>query len=209
MSTADMDHLVHDCFGTASDIGGHLCSRGHLELRSRCGGSAVGNATADHGKPFEGLRPVGADGKIDRDREIACTGGDHLSALLITASIAAATAILQVWLKLISRTPRQNKKHGLEIEDALWWTDWVVAASFALVGSLIAAARAGKDVPVPQVILAAVALFVGFSVMPFGLRMAAYTQNAKIKGWRWVWAANGVASLILLSAVAAGVKVYG
>ncbi|MEU8228228.1 hypothetical protein AB0C12_01365 [Actinoplanes sp. NPDC048967] len=115
-----------------------------------------------------------------------------------------------MWLKLISRTPRQPKKHGLEMEDALWWTDWVIAASFALVGSLIAAARAeDKDVPVPQVVVAALALFVGFSVMPFGLRMVAYTQNAKIKNWWWVGAANGVASLILLSAVAAGVKVYG
>ena len=130
-------------------------------------------------------------------------------ALAITAAVAAATAVLQVWLKLISRTPLPGKKHGLEIEDALWWTDWVVAASFALVGALIAAARAGKQVPVPQVVVAALALFVGFSVMPYGLRMVAYAQNAKIKGWLWVWAANGVASLILLSAVAAGVKVYG
>ena len=133
----------------------------------------------------------------------------HLQALLITAAVAAGTAILQVWLKLISRTPRRNRKHGLEIEDALWWTDWVVAASFALVGSLVAAARDNKDVPVPQVVVAAMALFIGFSVMPFGLRMIAYESDAKIKGWRWVWAANGVASLILLSAVAAGVKVYG
>jgi hypothetical protein len=132
-----------------------------------------------------------------------------LQALLITTAVAAGTAILQVWLKLISRTPKNNKWHGLEIEDALWWTDWVVAASFALVGSLIAAARDGKDIPVPQVVVAALALFVGFSVMPFGLRMIAYTQNARIKSWRWVWAANGVASLVLLSAVAAGVKVYG
>jgi xanthine/uracil permease len=114
-----------------------------------------------------------------------------------------------LWLKLISRTPRTNKKHGLEIEDALWWTDWVVAACFALVGSLIAAARDNKDIPVPQVVVATLALFVGFSVMPFGLRMIAYEPDAKIRGWIWVWAANGVASLVLLSAVAAGVKVYG
>jgi len=133
----------------------------------------------------------------------------NLWAFMITASVAGGTAVLQVWLKLISRTPLTNKKHGLEMEDALWWTDWVVAACFALVGSLIAAAREQKDVPVPQVVMAAIALLVGFSVMPYGLRMVAYSQNAKIKGWRWVWAANGVASLILLSAVAAGVKVYG
>jgi hypothetical protein len=133
----------------------------------------------------------------------------RLQALLITVAVAAGTAILQVWLKLISRTPRLKKKHGLEIEDALWWTDWVVAASFALVGTLFAAARDNKQVPVPQVVVAVSVLIMGFSVMPYGLRMVAYAENARIKGWIWVWAANGVASLILLSAVATGVKVYG
>jgi uncharacterized membrane protein YfcA len=133
-----------------------------------------------------------------------------LQALLITVAVAAGTAVLQVWLKLISRTPRANRRHGLEMEDALWWTDWVVAATFALVGSLVAAAGdKTKDVPVPQVVVAVISLFVGFSVMPYGLRMVAYDDDAKVKNWKWILAANGVASLILLSAVAAGVKVYG
>ena len=133
-----------------------------------------------------------------------------LQALLITAAVAAGTAGLQVWLKLISRTPRGNSWHGLEMEDALWWTDWVVAATFALVGSLIAAAGNERThVPVAQVVVAVISLFVGFSVLPYGLRMVAYDTDAKVKNWKWILAANGVASLILLSAVAAGVKVYG
>ncbi|BCJ41413.1 hypothetical protein GCM10010168_55880 [Actinoplanes ianthinogenes] len=133
-----------------------------------------------------------------------------LRVFLITAAVAAGTAVLQVWLKLISRTPRKGRRTGLEMEDALWWTDWVVAATFALVGSVVAAARdTTKDVPLPQAVVAVGVLFFGFSVMPYGLKMVAYDQDARIKGWWWIWAANGVASLILLSAVAAGVKIYG
>ncbi|BCY13584.1 hypothetical protein [Actinoplanes sp. L3-i22] len=133
-----------------------------------------------------------------------------LRVFLITAAVAAGTAILQVWLKLISRTPRPGRRHGLEREDALWWTDWVVAATFALVGSVVAAARdTGKDVPLGQAVVAFVALFFGFSVMPFGLRSFAYDSQARIKGWLWIWSANGVASLVLLSAVATGVTIYG
>ncbi|MBT8227177.1 MAG: hypothetical protein HKP61_09650 [Dactylosporangium sp.] len=83
-----------------------------------------------------------------------------------------------------------------------------MTASIALIVSMVRAANQGKHIPVPQVACAVLALLIGFSFMPFGIRMLAYQGNGRIKNWRWVLAVNGVASLVLLSAVAAGVKIY-
>ncbi|WP_242907753.1 hypothetical protein [Actinomadura terrae] len=141
-------------------------------------------------------------------------GGGTLRELLITVAITLATAVLQIILKGISRTELPGKKHGLTREDGLFWTDWTIAAGLALATTLVVASSKKLPLPVTQVAFCLVAIVLGCSAFPFLLRLVAYESGAKIKEWGWlkmgwIFIANGVAGMILLSAVVVGVKVYG
>jgi hypothetical protein len=120
---------------------------------------------------------------------------------------------MQTIMKGISRTDLPGKNHGLEREDALFWTDWTLAGAIALAGSAIAASIQHKEIPPGRLELAIGCILLGCSAFPFFLRVVAYGPGARIKAWGWkgfgwVFVANGVGALILLSAVAAGVSVY-
>lgn len=111
-------------------------------------------------------------------------------------------------MKGISRTDLPNKNHGLTRDDALFWSDWIVAASLALAGSVIVAANQGEAVPVAQVLASFFSIVLGCSAFPFLLRVFAYDPNARIKSMGWIVVANSFGILILLGAVVAGAKVY-
>lgn len=134
--------------------------------------------------------------------------------LLITVVVTLVTAGLQITLKGLSRTELPNKKHGLTREDGLFWTDWTIAAGLALATTLVVASSKNVTVPMSQVILCLVSIVLGCTAFPFLLRLFAYDTGAKLKEWGWfkmgwIFIANGAGVLILLSAVAVGVTVYG
>ncbi|WUH97980.1 hypothetical protein OHR68_31425 [Spirillospora sp. NBC_00431] len=134
--------------------------------------------------------------------------------LLITVVVTLVTAGLQITLKGLSRTELPNKRHGLTREDGLFWTDWTIAAGLALASTLVVASSKNLPVPMSQVLLCLVAILLGCTAFPFLLRLFAYENGAKIKEWGWlkmgwIFIANGAGGMILLSAVAVGVKVYG
>lgn len=140
--------------------------------------------------------------------------GDTLRELLITVVVTLTTAGLQITLKGLSRTELPGKKHGLTREDGLFWTDWTIAAGLALATTLVVASSKNVPVPMSQVVLCLIAILLGCTAFPFLLRLLAYESGAKIKEWGWlkmgwIFIANGAAVMILLSAVAVGVKVYG
>jgi hypothetical protein len=131
----------------------------------------------------------------------------------ITLAIATFTGLLQVTLKAISRTPLPKKKTGLTKDDALFWSDWIVAACLALVGSLITSSIADKSIPTMRVAVSVGALLFGCTAFPFLLRLYAYNPRAKLKEWGWKglgWPmlANSAAMLVLLGAVYTGVSIY-
>jgi hypothetical protein len=130
-----------------------------------------------------------------------------------TLILALGTAFMQTIMKDISRTDLPGKNHGLEREDALFWSDWTLAGAVALGGSVVAASIQHKVIPPGRLGLAIACIVLGCSAFPFFLRIAAYGPGARIKqwGWKgfgWVFVANAVGILILLGAVAAGVSVY-
>jgi hypothetical protein len=129
--------------------------------------------------------------------------------LAFTTGIAFAIALLQLWLKLLSRRPPPGKNHGLVPEDFVWWIEWVVAASVALALTLIVASYNGRVIPFSQVLSTIIALLCGFSILPYLAKVYAYDKNGQVKGWREIVVMNVLGMLILLSAVAAGVKAYG
>lgn len=136
-----------------------------------------------------------------------------MSAIVITIVVAIGSALLQTVMKGISRSNLPNKNHGLKRDDALFWSDWVVAAGLALAGSVVVSANQGKAIPVSQAAFSFFSIVMGCSAFPFFLRVFAYGPNAQMKAWGWkglgwIVVANSVGILILLGAVVAGVQVY-
>jgi hypothetical protein len=117
--------------------------------------------------------------------------------------LAVGTALLQIIMKGISRSNLPGKNHGLSRDDALFWTDWTVAASLALAGSIVAAAGQGKTIPLAQVLVSFFAIVLSCSAFPFCLRVFAYGPNAQMKTWGWKGAgwlliSNFIGILVLL-----------
>jgi len=137
-----------------------------------------------------------------------------LLSLAITLAIACGTGGLQIVMKGISRTELPGKKHGLTQDDALFWTDWTISAALALIITVVVGStKKGPGAPISQVILGFVSILLACSVFPFLLRLFAYDPGAQIKrwGWKgigWILIANGVGMIVLLAAVAVGVKIY-
>jgi hypothetical protein len=116
-------------------------------------------------------------------------------------------------MKGISRTDLPGKNHGLTRDDALFWTDWTVAAALALVTTMVVSASRGNAVFVNLVYTSIVTMLVSFTFFPFFLRILAYDSGAKLKtwGWRgigWILIANGMGILVLFGAVLAGASIY-
>ncbi|MFE5546628.1 hypothetical protein [Streptomyces sp. NPDC057677] len=131
-----------------------------------------------------------------------------LLAWLITLGVALTVALLQTWLRLVSREPPPGKKHALTMEDAVFWIDWIVTAAVAFCGALLAASLEKKPIDAVTVVTTLVTIILGMTFMPFGVRMICYDGNGVIKGWVHVVGANVAGLLVLLSSVVAGVKTY-
>ncbi|MBT2385017.1 hypothetical protein [Streptomyces sp. ISL-11] len=123
--------------------------------------------------------------------------------------LALAVVFLQGWLKFVSREPPNGKKHGLKMEDSIWWIDWIVTASIALVVLVTAASYDGKPTATLQVGLGFGVLFLGYSVIPFFVRQVCYDGRGKIKSWKHIAVLNFAGMAILLSSAAVGANVNG
>jgi hypothetical protein len=136
-----------------------------------------------------------------------------LGNLLITVAIAGGTAGLQTLMKGNSRTNLPGRRHGLTKDDALFWTDWTVAASLALVSSITLSLKNGREVLPWQIWFSAITIVCSCCAFPFFLRVFAYDRRGRIKswGWRgigWILIANSVGMIVLLGAVMAGAEIY-
>ena len=97
-----------------------------------------------------------------------------LREFLITVSVAFGSAALQLVMKGNSRTNLPNKNHAISREDTLFWSDWTIAATLALTGSVLVSAGQGRSIPIPQVAASYIAIAFGFGVFPYFLRTFAY-----------------------------------
>jgi hypothetical protein len=127
-----------------------------------------------------------------------------LTAVGLALGIAFVTAVLELWLKLISRPPLPGRRTGLNIEDVVFWVDWVVAGTVALVSFLGVAAASGTPIRPTQIGIAVASLIFGYSVLPFAMRQFGYDENGKLKIWPFILIANTIGAVILLAAVAGG-----
>ncbi|MFC8016322.1 hypothetical protein [Streptomyces cinereoruber] len=118
-------------------------------------------------------------------------------------------ALLQTWIKYASRKVPAGQRHGLKQDDALFWIDWIVTAAVALGASLVTASLQDKPVGTLQVGVALFVLVLGLAVMPKIVQETCYDSTGALKGWSHIVCANAFGLIILLSSVAAGVKVYG
>src|SRR5438046_9571856 len=93
-----------------------------------------------------------------------------LTATSLALGIALLTALLKIWLKLISRPPLPGRRTALSAEDAAFWVDWVVAGTVALVSFLGVTAKSGTPIQPLQVAIGVSSLFFGYSILSFAMR---------------------------------------
>jgi hypothetical protein len=130
--------------------------------------------------------------------------------IVVTFLLALISALAQTIMRGISRPNPSGKTHALTREDALFWSDWVLAGTVALTTTLVVHAAKKTDISLLSVVLAICALFLGCSALPFAIRTFAHDPDTgKFRSGKWWFlAANGAGMLILLAAVAAGAEVY-
>ncbi|MFJ7203272.1 hypothetical protein ACIQWR_07035 [Streptomyces sp. NPDC098789] len=116
---------------------------------------------------------------------------------------------MQTWIKYASRKAPTGRRHALRRDDALLWIDWLVTAALALGVSLVTASMQGKPVDSFQVGVTLAVLVLGLAVMPKVVQEFCYDSAGDLRGWSHIVCANAAGLVILLSPVAAGVKVYG
>ena len=136
-------------------------------------------------------------------------GGINLRTLLYSLGIAAILAGAQIWLKMTSRKPQEGKKIPLEREDVLWWIEWVAAGTVALAVSLVVSSHDHKVEGASQSVFAILAVFLGYSALPFAHKTWFVDDEGKVKGLGQIFFLNICGMLILTAAVALGAKVYG
>jgi hypothetical protein len=90
------------------------------------------------------------------------------------------------------------------MEDAVFWTDWVVSGTVAFVSFLGAAAASRTPIQPLQVGIAVASLIFGYSVLPFAVRQFGYDKKGKVKIWPCILIGNTIGAAILLAAVAGG-----
>ncbi|MBO4139307.1 hypothetical protein J5U46_03940 [Micromonospora tulbaghiae] len=115
-------------------------------------------------------------------------------------AVLVGTAGLEIWLKYCTRP--------LNREDAVFWPTWIAAACVTLAGAVIDGVARKLDVPVAQAVLAFIAVGFGFGFLPKILEKSAYNGSHQMRNWWWILGSNGVAVIVLLSAVTVGVKIY-
>jgi hypothetical protein len=114
-----------------------------------------------------------------------------------------------MYLKLLSRLTRGGPRFPLARDDADWWIEWVVAASYALVIFLIISAHEHKAVSTRQIATALIALFLGYSALPKMANVYCLDGQGKVVSIPWLVVLNIFAGFILMATVAIGVKIYG
>jgi hypothetical protein len=164
---------------------------------SPCGATTPGEPAQEHPTmPHNTLAPP------QRPKE------PSLITTITSLGLAVAPVILQTWLKLISRRPIVGKNR-LTLDDGLFWTDWVVTGTIALVALVIVASRAGRVIALPQVASAFGCMFLGYAVIPPLVQSILYDPSGKIRGWPFVLLADILGLLILFVAVAVGTNANG
>lgn len=136
-----------------------------------------------------------------------------LTGVFLTLSIAVGTAVLQTFMRGLSRTDVQGKQHNLQREDALFWSDWCVAGALAFFLAFITASGNHEPIPKSQLISAFIVILFSFTGLPFGLRVFAYDPDAKLKslppsGVGWIIIANALGLFVLAVTVFSGIAIY-
>jgi hypothetical protein len=114
-----------------------------------------------------------------------------------------------------SRPNLAGQSWTIDREDALFWSDWVLAGGWALASTSVSASHSGKTLPMGTVLTTVLALVVGLLAVPVVLRGFAYdATTGKLRDLRpyglgWVLIANGFGMVLLFASVLAGVRVYG
>jgi len=76
---------------------------------------------------------------------------------------------MQIIMKGISLPNPPGKTHGLEREDALFWSDWTLAGTIALAGSMLTASMRHEALSAVKLGIAFAAIFLGCTAFPFFL----------------------------------------
>lgn len=132
-----------------------------------------------------------------------------------TLLVAIVTALVQLLMRNQSRPNVGGQSWTIDREDALFWSDWVLAGGWALASTCVSASHSGKAIPLGIVLTTVVALVLGLLAVPVVLRGFAYDattgqlRNLKPYGLGWVLIANGFGMVLLFASVLAGVSVYG
>jgi hypothetical protein len=132
--------------------------------------------------------------------------------LLLGLIVGAATVLLQLWLKVISREPPAGKRHGLVREDLVWWIEWVVAAAISF--TVLALSSAGSDgsLSLDQVLALIAVLFGGLSGLPGLVRLFGYDKSTDppvVDKWMGILVPNLLGIGILMGAVLSGASLAG
>jgi hypothetical protein len=134
---------------------------------------------------------------------------DTLKLIGYTLAIAIGIALLEGWIKYLSRATRYGPKYPLTKDDYDWWIEWIVTATVTLVIFLIINSHEHKPVSTSQIVWAIIALFAGYSALPKLANIFCLDSQGRVESILWLAVLNILAGFILMATVAVGVKIYG
>ena len=134
-----------------------------------------------------------------------------LETMGLTLVIAVGVAASQSILRLVSRWKRlrqQNKPRMWELEDFVFWHEWVVTALVVMV-FFVLSKSSQKEVSTSAIVLSFSLLVLGLLPVPVGIGGLLCDDDGKITDTRSAFIANIVGLIFLLTVVAAGAHIYG
>lgn len=134
---------------------------------------------------------------------------DPLEITAVTAAVAGASALGQLTLKYQSRPDAARGKYRIQLEDFIWWHEWVVTATSGLTVLTIKNAAAANPNGLALTITWIAAFIVGYLILPIYIKGTFYTANRQIKHVGYVIVANCFGFAFLVTAAFVGVKIYG
>jgi hypothetical protein len=157
------------------------------------------------------LAPVSVT-ELETAKAAGATARLRIAPVLLGLFIAAVTVGLQIWLKITSRDPPRDKRHGLAREDLVWWLDWVVAAVVAFSILALSTAHSHGSLDTTQVVELFVCFGLGLSGVPGLVRNWGYDKSHNppaLKTLMGIVVPNLLGAVILMAAVASGARLAG
>ena len=134
-----------------------------------------------------------------------------LESMGLTLVIAVGVAVSQWVLRLVSRWKRLRQQGGprmWELEDFVFWHEWVVTALVVMVFFVVDKSL-HEQISTVTIVIGFALLAIGLLPVPLGIGGLLCDSDGKIANTKSALIANSVGLVFLLTVVATGARIYG